>query len=82
MDMLCTHYDYIIMDLPPVTSVSDALVAAKYCDGIIVVVRQNGVKKAAVKETLRQLAFIDAHVLGFVYTGVKSGAKYYKKYGY
>lgn len=81
VEMVSAHYDYIILDLPPVTSVSDALVAAKYCDGIIIVVRQEGVKKAAVRETLRQLSFIDAHVLGFVYTGAKSNGKYYKKYG-
>lgn len=81
VDMVAAHYDYIILDLPPVTSVSDALVAAKYCDGVLIVVRQEGVKRAAVRETLRQLSFIDARILGFVYTGSKANGKYYKKYG-
>ena len=32
------EYDYILIDTPPIVSVSDALIVAKYCNGVILVV--------------------------------------------
>ena len=76
-------FDYIIIDLPPVGVVSDALVAKDICDGFIVVVREGYSDKHSLSECVRQMDFIDANVLGFVMTD-SSGivGSYGKKYGH
>ncbi len=76
-------YEYIIIDLPPVCEVSDALIASKLVDGMIVVVRQGFVDKRMLDDTVHQLLSSEAHIIGFVLTGVERRSKYgnykYKK---
>lgn len=83
------NYDYIILDLPPVGEVSDAMAVAKHTDGILLVVRQNYCNRVVLGDAARQFAFIDTKILGIVYncasesgTGYGKGSykKYYKKY--
>lgn len=79
-------YDFVIIDLPPVSSVSDALVVASDVDGMIVVVRQNLCTQSLLGDTMRQLSVVKEKILGFVYNGAgteskRYGKKYYK-YGY
>lgn len=86
LDQLRGHYDYIILDLPPVSEVSDALAAAKLTDGMLLVVRQNHCDRLALKAAIGQFEFVDAKILGVLFncTSEESGnygAKYYKKYG-
>lgn len=74
-------FDVIIVDLPPVTAVSDALIVSKLLDGMIVAVRQDYCDKGAVDEVVRQLRFAEAKILGFVMTGADTQKKGYKRYG-
>lgn len=79
-------YDYVILDLPPVGEVSDALAIAKQTDGMLLVVRQNYCNRLAVNTTVKQFAFVGAKVLGVIYNAAAEhngtyGKKYYKKYG-
>lgn len=74
------QYDFIILDLPPVTAVTDAIVASHLVDGMIVVVRAGHAVRGGLAETLRQLRLAEAHILGFVFNGASAGeGKYYKK---
>ena len=83
---LSGSYDFIILDLPPVNAVADALVAAQMAHGVLMVVRQNYVTRQAVAEAMRQIQYIHAKLLGFVVTDadgpVKGGKKYGYRYGY
>jgi len=81
MKALADIFDVIIVDLPPVTAVSDAVVVSKMVQGMIVVVRQDYCDRASVDEVVRQLRFVDAKILGFVMTGANTQAKTYKRYG-
>ena len=73
-------YDYILLDLPPVTAVTDSIIASRIVDGMIVVVRADHAVRGSVAETMRQLSLADAHVLGFVFNGANAnGGGYYKK---
>lgn len=74
-------FDVIIVDLPPVTAVSDALIVSKLVDGMIVAVRQDYCDRGAVDEAVRQLRFVEAKILGFVMTGADTQKKGYKRYG-
>lgn len=75
------YYDFIIIDLPPINVVSDALIAKDVVDGFILAVRQDYSDKHSLADCIRQLDFLNANVLGFVMTDSDGGAHYYKKYG-
>lgn len=79
-------YDFVIIDLPPISSVSDALVVAGDVDGMIVVVRQDLCTQSLLADTMRQLSVVKDKILGFVYNGATSESKKYNKkyykYGY
>ena len=82
---LRTHYDYIILDLPPVSEVSDAMVAAKLVDGMLLVVRQNYCDRIALSAAVRQFEFINAKILGILFNCTSEekgsyGSRYYNKY--
>lgn len=86
MEALRKDFDMIVVDLPPVTVVSDALVISPLVDGFVMVVREDYADKRAVSDAIRQLQFADAKILGFAATysedkSTKYGYKY-KKYGY
>ena len=82
--ILRQSYDYILLDLPPVGEVSDALVVAKMTDGVLLVVRQNYCNRIAYNNTVRQFEFVGAKILGVVYNCTTEssgnyGSKYYSK---
>lgn len=84
-------YDFIVVDLPPVNIVSDALVISPLVDGMVVVVRENYSERRALKNCTRQLTLSNVKILGFVMNVTSDGAtgygrnkryKYYKYYKY
>ncbi|MBE6824409.1 MAG: polysaccharide biosynthesis tyrosine autokinase [Ruminococcaceae bacterium] len=87
---LKSAYDYIIVDLPPVGEVSDAMVAAKFVDGILLVVRQDYCNTIALSSAVSQFEFIETRILGIVMNCVgeitgkytRYGRGYYSKYRY
>jgi len=81
LDTLKEHYDYIILDLPPIAAVSDALIVSKLTDGMIVVVRQDYSDKRLLDDAIRQLKFNDANIIGIVLNCAHIENKYYGKYG-
>lgn len=79
LKLLSEEMDFIVIDLPPVDAVTDALIVSRLTDGMIVVVRQNYVDKRVLDNTMRQLRFHDANILGFVMNCTEIERKYYKK---
>lgn len=76
------HFDVIIVDLPPVTAVADAVTVSKFLDGMVLVVRQDYCDKRSLDETVKALRFSQAKLLGFVCTDSNQQKKgYYKRYG-
>lgn len=85
LEELRSDYDYIILDLPPVGEVSDALVASKLADGILLVVRQNYCDRNALADAVNQFKFVDTRILGVVLNctsdeTARYGKRYYKGY--
>ena len=81
LERLQGTYDYIILDLPPVGEVSDALAIAKNTDGILLVVRQNYCDRIALNTAIRQFEFVDAKLLGMVFNcTAEDGSGYKRKY--
>lgn len=77
LNSLRENYDYIILDLPPVGEVSDALVASKFTDGILIVVRQGHCKRGALTNTVKQFEFLDSRILGIAMNGVSERSGMY-----
>lgn len=73
MRYLRTCYDYIILDLPPVGEVSDAMVVAKEVDGVLLVVRKDYCNRQVLAHTVRQFEFIKAKILGVVCNYASNG---------
>jgi capsular exopolysaccharide synthesis family protein len=78
-------YDYVILDLPPVGEVGDALAIAKETDGMLLVVRQNYCDRNILADTARQFDFINSKILGVVFNCTSEhsgnyGKGYYKHY--
>lgn len=79
LNVLSSQYDYVLLDLPPVTAVSDALVATKLVDGVIMVVRNEYSDSRSLNEAIRQLQQVDGKILGFVFTCANSVLGGYRK---
>lgn len=78
------HYDYILLDTPPVGMVADALLLGKLSDSALYVVRQGHTYKnslAYIEEIYQEEKLPN---LALVYNGVKAGKGYGygQKYGY
>ena len=89
LKILSEEFDYIIIDLPPVNIVSDALAISRYITGMILVVREEYTEKKEFEACSRQLELSNVKVLGCVMNGAKTGSgsygkyrRYYKKYKY
>ncbi|MFP4478400.1 MAG: CpsD/CapB family tyrosine-protein kinase [Candidatus Izemoplasmatales bacterium] len=70
IEKLKTMYDMIIVDSPPVLSVTDAFVISKIVDGVVYVVAYNQTKKDEAKVALDQLRDKKVNVLGTVFANV------------
>lgn len=77
---LASAYDYIVIDLPPVGAVIDAVTVSKKTDGMLIVIRENNCPRGVLSDCIDQLKRADVNILGFVVNGALEGAG--KKYQY
>ena len=86
LDTLAKTFDYVLVDTPPVSAVSDGDLIASYCDGAIFVVRGGVTPRRVIASSLKQLEAANCKLLGVVLNRVemKNSAYYYKynKNGY
>lgn len=80
------YYDYILIDTPPLGRVIDAAVIAPSCDGTILVIDGENVRRVQAQEVVEQLTKAGSKLLGAVrnHTKKKTGKSYYYRdeYGY
>ena len=79
LNILKEIYDYVIVDFPPVGMVSDAAILSSVIDGYLIVVRHESSELSELDETIRQMNFANANIMGFVYNDKPSTKKFYKK---
>ena len=89
--VLSEMYDYVFIDTPPVSVVTDAAILSRYVDGVILVVRAGETTKQALNASKKALEDVNAHILGAVLNDFdvrkhSYGSGYYSyqygKYGY
>lgn len=77
------QYDYVLVDTPPIASLIDAAVAAKQCDGAILVIESELVSRKMAQKMKEQLEMSGCRILGAVLNKVDvKKNKYYSKYTY
>lgn len=81
LESMKEKYHYIIVDLPPVCVVADALIFSKLADGMVLVVREDYCRRDSLHEAISQLKFAEANIIGFVYNASSVDQKSYGKYG-
>jgi succinoglycan biosynthesis transport protein ExoP len=59
--------DFVLIDVPPVLVVSDALALAPFADGVILVADAQHTSRHAVSQARQQLDQVNAHVVGAVF---------------
>ena len=76
------HFDYIVLDTPPVQAVTDSQILSTKVDGTLFVVRAGVTKKDDIKNSISALKKINANIIGTVLHAVdNSRNKYYYYYG-
>jgi capsular exopolysaccharide synthesis family protein len=72
--------DLLVIDSPPVLSVSDALVLASHVDAVLVVVKPSEINIRGVQHTIEQIRRVGGNVIGIVLNEVKSTHTRYNSY--
>jgi capsular exopolysaccharide synthesis family protein len=79
------HYDWVVIDTPPVASVTDPVVCSRLVDMVLLVIEYGGVKRQTVREAVRQLARASVRIAGVVLNKVDMEQHhyyYYSRYSY
>lgn len=85
LDMLSEHFDYVIIDTPPVLVVTDAAILSKRTGGAIMIAAAGKVRKQELSNAFEALETVDGKVLGVVVTMVPTkgpDAYSYSSYSY
>lgn len=76
------YFDYIIVDSAPIGLLGDGKILARYCQGAIIVVRQDKVRNSLILNTITKLADEGIEIVGGVLNGVKRNFTNYGYYSY
>ncbi len=84
MTELNEHYDYIIIDSPPILAASDAMIMSHYADKVLMVTRYDQSVEGQVAYAIKQMHKADIQVDGIVLNDVQQGlmSKYSYHYSY
>lgn len=80
LEKLSERYDYIFIDTPPVTVVTEAAAMAKFASGVILVVRQNSTIHESIKRARSSLLLTEAKILGYILNDIDFSAYGYGRY--
>jgi polysaccharide biosynthesis transport protein len=74
------NYDLVVLDVPPVLGIVDALLTASFCSGVVMIGRIGHTNRAEFREAANLLSKLN--VIGVVANGVEFSKKRYEAYGY
>lgn len=84
MTELNQHYDFVIIDTPPILAASDPIIISQYADKILMVIRYDKSIEGQVKYAVKQMNKANVHVDGIILNDVQQGllSKYSYHYTY
>jgi capsular exopolysaccharide synthesis family protein len=77
------RFDYVLIDSPPLFTVSDPIILSTLVDGVILVVKSGQSKSELVRRACQDLASVGARILGVTLNNLnirKDGYDYYNSY--
>lgn len=74
------HFDLVLVDAPPVLSITDASIVARYVDGVVMIVAANETKRDDFKRAKKKLEQVKANILGVLMTKTDAGDKKHYEY--
>lgn len=81
MESLSAHYDYIIIDSPPIAAFADSTVLASMADGVLMVVQGSQSSLETVRHSAKLLRMVGAKIVGVVINKVNGKTEsYYGRY--
>jgi Mrp family chromosome partitioning ATPase len=63
---LRSEFDYVLLDVAPLSSSDDGVMLGSWCDGVTLVLKENTSNRKAAQKVLRELQAVNAPVLGAV----------------
>ena len=81
LDRLCAGFDYVIVDTPPCSVVSDTTLLCHYADAVVYVVRMDFANRFRILDGVTMIHQNDAPLIGCVVNGVPERRSHYG-YGY
>jgi capsular exopolysaccharide synthesis family protein len=78
---LLSHFDYVLIDTPPLLPVTDALVVSSFVDVTLVIATRRLSKRREARRAIEMLRQVDAPIVGTIFNGV-SGENIYAPSGY
>lgn len=78
MERLAPHFDWIVIDSPPVTPLTDALSLSRQVDATLLVVRADRTPRGAIEEAIARLG--SQHIVGIVVNAAEGLNHVYSKY--
>lgn len=82
IEILKRKYDYVIIDTPPVRTISDGVILAAKADGVVLVVRAGKTKSADIVKGYKELEKVKANIVGSVLNAVDNRRHGYYYYYY
>jgi len=82
LEALRSEYDHIVIDSPPVLSVTDAVLMSVLADSVLLVIRSRQTTKGALRRSLDVLHQASANVMGVVLNAFNVNGEEYAYYRY
>ena len=82
LEHLEAAFDWVVLDSPPVSSVSDSVVLASLVQMVLFVIRHDATDKEVVRRAVSRLEAVGARVVGAVLNGVDMSKSYNRDYYY
>ena len=82
LDRFRSEYDYVVIDSPPVLSVTDAVLMSLHADSVLLVIRSHKTTKGALRRSLDVLHHANARVMGIVLNAFNVNGEEYTYYRY
>lgn len=80
IESMATKFDFVLLDSPPVQSVTDSLALSQFVAGTVLVIRAGKTTYEVLEGGLKKLHDVNGRILGFVLNGLKqqdTGKHYY-----
>jgi capsular exopolysaccharide synthesis family protein len=82
VEFLAERYDHVVIDTPPLGSVTDPVILSTMVDGVVLVVHAGRNKRNAVQRACRELSAVGARIFGIVLNSVNMKREGYADYQY